>query len=66
MGKGEEEAKRVGVGWGVAEPGVTRGGRAHFLFNQSCPPCGFLAVPQLIYKKCPLIKFCLILRLAGH
>lgn len=51
--------------FGVAEQGVTKG-RVHFPFNQRRFTCGFLGVLLLIYKKCPLIKFCLILRLAGH
>ena len=50
---------------GGAELGVTEGG-VHFPVNQRRLACGFLAVLLLIYKKCPLIKFCLILRLAGH
>lgn len=50
---------------GVTEQGVTKG-KVHFPFNQRGFTCGFLGVLLLIYKKCPLIKFCLILRLAGH
>lgn len=57
--------ERDGEACGVAEPRVTKG-RAHFPFNQRRLVCGFLAGLLLIYKKCPLIKFCLILRLAGH
>lgn len=50
----------------MAELGAAEG-RVHFAFNQRRLTCGFLAVLLLIYKKkCPLIKFCLILRLAGH